>query len=469
MSSFNQLFCTIIILSLFQVLSFPDASPEGDHTMVSKLVYILPPDSPHFNSLRTPTEKAYIELESSLYRASYLLGRDTGNFLWHTNADVNFQIMPKIPGVGFLAHVKVGSKNVDQYLYMDTGSSLLWVKCGPTKDYTWPLPIYIPNESSTFQLERCLYTSVCDLPGLSVVLDCQRGNKRSKCTFFIKYANNESAFGVLGSETFKVGRSTQILKDVVFGCANESDIVGNGILGLSPRSTLSFLSQRKASKFAYCIGNLDDASYPYNTLVVGNAIDLRGTKTKLYLAGHYIINLEGIIIGEEAVQFNPTTYRRNINDHTGGMIIDSGSTYTYFPFDLLSKVEYAIKRQIDSYMFPNYVFYHGYPRLCYNGVLKRDLHNFPVVLLKFEGGGTITLTIVNLFKHINEQTFCLAILPTELALNRGDQTSAQSTRLSIMGITMQQYFYVAFDVRRMEVSFLRIDCSEVGSLIHDEL
>ncbi|KAL3637018.1 hypothetical protein CASFOL_019317 [Castilleja foliolosa] len=70
------------------------------------------------------------------------------------------------------------------------------------------------------------------------------------------------------------------------------------------------------------------------------------------------------------------------------------------------------------------------------------------------------LTADNIFQQIDDQCFCLAILPSEVL----------QTTISILGNLMQQNFYVAYDLLGKKLSFKRMKCKTVEDYYdHDEL
>ncbi|KAL0383297.1 UNVERIFIED_CONTAM: Aspartic proteinase nepenthesin-2 [Sesamum calycinum] len=232
----------------------------------------------------------------------------------------------------------------------------------------------------------------------------------------------------------------------------------NGVLGLGA-SVLSLITQLQYSKFSYCIGNISDRSYPYNTLVIGDRIELIGYKTPMIIEHKYYINLESIKIGNKLLDIDSEIFRRK-PDYNGGMVLDTGSTYSFIPQVALDQFEGETGKLIDLLLVRNSsIKYREYTRLCYNGVLTRDLTGFPTVQFQFQGDATMELTDENIFQQTYDGTFCLAILPSETL----------GTSISLLGNLMQQYFYIAYDLRDKKLSFQRMDCNTVDDYIHDEL
>ncbi|KAL0404645.1 UNVERIFIED_CONTAM: Aspartic proteinase nepenthesin-2 [Sesamum radiatum] len=278
------------------------------------------------------------------------------------------------------------------------------------------------------------------------------------CQYHVQYGSEHYSIGHIATETIKFGRSKGTLRNILFGCAGSTNLYANGVLGLGA-SALSLITQLQYSKFSYCIGNISDRSYPYNTLVIGDRIELIGYQTPMIIEDKYYINLESIKIGNKLLNIDSEMFRRK-SDYNGGMVLDSGSTCSFISQVALDQFEGETIKIIDLLLVRNSsIKYREYTRLCYNGVLTRDLTGFPTVQFQFQGDATMELTDENIFQQTYDGTFCLAILPSETL----------RTSISLLGNLMQQYFYIAYDLRDKKLSFQRMDCNIVDDYIHDEL
>ncbi|KAH6806659.1 hypothetical protein C2S51_031490 [Perilla frutescens var. frutescens] len=352
---------------------------------------------------------------------------------------------------GFLVSMGVGSESMDQVLYMDTGSSLLWIHCVPCKLHA-PEPLFDPKKSTSFEVEDCVTSNnICRQTG-NVRLEYK---KKGHYQYILRYGKGYSE-GYLARESFKFVTSTEVMEKIVFGCNKVSELNEvNGVLGLAA-NRLSLISQRKASRFSYCFGNISDPSYPYSFLAIGDEINtgsIASHKTPLTIEDKYYINLESIRVGGKLLDIDPLIFKRNSDEYTGGMAVDTGSTYTFIPRVALKKFEGEV---IDSVMLPrNYSitydrrYRYRYTRLCYNGVLTRDLRGFPKVQFTFQGGAIMELTPENVFHQYEEGIFCSVLLPSEIL----------GTTISILGNVMQQYFYVSMHLHANEFLFRKADCA----------
>ncbi|KAL3637019.1 hypothetical protein CASFOL_019318 [Castilleja foliolosa] len=342
----NMLHLTKIILS-FSFLSILIALAQDDpvpKVLVTKITHYQSTNSPFYDRTLSTKDVADMELTSSISRALYLSSNISTSL---ELTDIDSQLIPgKLNG--FLVHLRVGSKEVDQYVYMDTGSNLLWINCEPC-GYNVPGPIFDPKESTSHEPEDCDYQDTCDASG-AVKIDCDDyyNYDLDGCKYSVVYGSGGYSNGYLARETLKFGRiSNETLRNIVFGCARRTNLNMNGILGLG-NLRLSLISQYNASKFSYCIGNISDRSYEYNELVIGNGVQLWGPQTPLIVEDKYYINLEGIKIGWRTVVFDPKIFRRSSSEYTGGMVVDTGSTLSFIPLSVLTSFENSISQVIEK-------------------------------------------------------------------------------------------------------------------------
>ncbi|KAL0359755.1 UNVERIFIED_CONTAM: Aspartic proteinase nepenthesin-2 [Sesamum angustifolium] len=352
--------------------------------LVTRLIHHHSVDSPHFDPKKTTEELTDIDLQSSISRAKYLIS-NTSVLFYPT--DIESQLTPKLQR-GSLATLKVGEQYTDQLVYMDTGSSLLWINCEPC-GLNVPGPLYHPLESSSYRMQYCEDFGMCEATG-TVRSECDVDDI---CQYNVRYGSKDYSSGHIATETIKFGRSKGTLRSILFGCAKHTTIYANGVLGLGASELSLQIFRRKP-------------------------------------------------------------------DYIGGMVLDSGSTYSFIPQVALDQFEGETVKLIDLLLVRNSsIKYRGYTRLCYNGVLTRDLMGFPTVQFQFQGDTTMELTDENIFQQTYDGTFCLAILPSETL----------GTSISLLGNLMQQYFYNAYDLRDKKLSFQRMDCNTVDDYIHDEL
>lgn len=271
-------------------------------TLVVTLIHHHAASSPYYNSTKTAKDLAEFDLRSSIYRALDLV--DNGDSSLHLT-DLRSELTPRARS-GFLVHLQVGSKNINQYVIMDTASSFLWINCEPC-GYNVPLEIFDPKESSTYQTEDCVGVDACLAPGF-VKLKCNDDpdEEEDVCSFEIRFLDGTFSEGELGRENFRFAGTKEVqLHDILFGCSHNSNLYANGMFGLGTNS-FSILKQKDYSKFSYCIGNISDRSYAHHKLIISDKFSITpGNETPLIVENRYYINLVGITIGDIRLDFDP--------------------------------------------------------------------------------------------------------------------------------------------------------------------
>ncbi|KAL0458589.1 UNVERIFIED_CONTAM: hypothetical protein Slati_0486100 [Sesamum latifolium] len=170
---------------------------------------------------------------------------------------------------------------------------MLWINC-ELCGLNVPGPLYHPLESSSCEMQLCEDFETCRPTG-TVRNECDNNDI---CQYGVRYGSKDYSTGHIATETFKFGRIKVTLRKIVFGCAKHTSLYANGVLGI------------RSSKFSYCIGNTSDRSYPYNTLVIRDKIELIGYKTPMIIEDKYYITLESINIGNKLLNIDPEILRR---------------------------------------------------------------------------------------------------------------------------------------------------------------
>ncbi|XP_027174649.1 aspartyl protease UND-like [Coffea eugenioides] len=408
----------------------------------------------HYNSVESPyfdPNAANRDLEISLARLDHLRGHVEGDF---NDSKVRTEIIsrPLIPV--FLVYLQVGEPPQEQAVAMDTGSSLFWVHCVPNHGEVHPIyKIYNPANSKSYA-EELICSQYCDE---AAFVNCVQ--LANRCYYYTKYLAGDTR-GFLGRDSivFKPFYDNQsTIDNGVFGCARKSsDFLGkyNGVLGLGTFkvSLVSQVGARKLGprKFSYCIGNLSDPFYKDNVLFIGENIKFDGQTAPLYLeGGHYAVNLEGISFGGRLLDIDKKLLWRSDATHTGGAIIDSGSSVSFLQSIAYYKLEETILDFIgDKMERSDDISSEGVLRLCFKGNLYRDFQDFPLVTFHFENEATLNLGVESLFTLLQPNLTCLNVVDAYL----------KDLDHSLLGVRLQQYHYVSFDVQNKQVGFRRMDC-----------
>ncbi|KAK3037997.1 hypothetical protein RJ639_029948 [Escallonia herrerae] len=340
--------------------------------------------------------------------------------------------------------MSIGEPPVPQLVAMDTASSLLWVHCFPCNDCTSDNPIFDPLKSSTYTPLSCDSPSCALLGG-----DCD--HTRNECTYMIQYADSRNSTGNYGLEKLMFetpDEGTTRVSDVVFGCGHGSYLQmqqSSGVLGLGGKTTS--LATRLGSRFSYCIGNISDPHYVNNQLSLGEAV-IQGYSTPLNVYNNfYHLTLQGISVGTKRLGIDPRIFRRT-QAGRGGVIIDSGSSWSYLVRTAFEPLRSEVRKLVDRNLKRLRIGDHP-EWLCYKGVVTQDLVGFPWVTFHFARGADLVLDVENMFHTVGNRRFCMVVDLADGFIPRD---------MSLLGVYAQQYLNVGYDLSTRTLSFKRVDC-----------
>ncbi|KAK3035652.1 hypothetical protein RJ639_033180 [Escallonia herrerae] len=438
-SVLNAKLLLVILAFLVPTLVTSSIGPNRHH-LVAKLIHYDSIQSPFYNASATITDRATRALERSIARLSFL----RATTVVKTPEDIRGALFA---GRGcFLVNIFIGERLVPQLVLMDTASHLLWVHCLPCVGCHSTSPIFDPSQSSTYYPFPCDHNSYCRA-------HCDE--PKNECTYSIIYEDGTSSSGNVATEqltffTTEAGSTT--VSNIVFGCGRviqEPDPLLSGIMGLGYATTS--LANQLANKFSYCIGNIHDPYYSHNRLILGNGAIIRGDSTPLEVYGNaYYLTLEGISVGDYQLPIDPRVFRRSQHGH-GGVIIDSGTEWTYLVRDAYEALKGEVARMYDAELTRAYL--PDRPELlCYYGDMNRDLVFFPVITFHFAGEAEFKLDRQNVVQPIIQGGFCLSI---DVANDNVGQDA------SVIGVIAQQYHNIAYDLSTMTLSFDMIDCQDL--------
>ncbi|CAH2061316.1 unnamed protein product [Thlaspi arvense] len=393
-------------------------------------------------------QKARVPLtpqDSSSARFKHLIDKEL------SSSDFQVNVQQAIKTSMFYVNFSIGQPPRPQFTIMDTGSSLLWIKCLPcSKDYSSDHKTYNPLLSSTYV--ECS----CSDPFCKHAPNAQCRTSSNKCLYEQVYINGGGSKGVLAKErlTFTTPNGNTVLTSPVpFGCGHEngeqSESDFTGIMGLGAQPTS--LALQLGSKFSYCIGDLANKNYGYNQLVLGEDADVLGDPTPFKIEnGIYYMNLEGISVGDKQLNIEPVVFTRR--GARTGVILDSGTLYTWLADrayrELHNEVRSILDTQLQRFWFRDL--------LCYHGRMSEELIGFPVVTFRFSGGAELAMEANSMFYAMTEpgvyqNVFCMAVRPT--TVHGGEYKD-----FTAIGLMAQQYYNVAYDLREKNVYLQRIDC-----------
>ncbi|KAK2999023.1 hypothetical protein RJ639_024466 [Escallonia herrerae] len=395
-----------------------DTTVATPHRLVTKLIYRDSILLPFYNASATISDRANQAMESSVARLAYLKASN----------DIRGGVIASNRGIMFFVRMSIGEPPVPQLVAMDTASSLLRVHCFPCNHCTSDNPIFDPLKSSTYSPSCILSSGDCD-------------HTQNECTYMIQYADSRNSTGNYGLE--------KLMFDVVFGCGHGSYLQmqqSSGVLGLGGKTTS--LATRLGSRFSYCIGNISDPHYVHNQLSLGEAAVIQCYSMPLNVCNNfYHLILEGISVGTKRLGIDPRIFRRT-QAGRGGVIIDSGSSWSYLVRGAFEPLSSEVQKLVDRNLKRLRIGDHP-EWLCYKGIVTQDLVGFPGVTFHFARGANLVLDVENMFHTMGNRRFCMVVGLADGFIPRD---------MSLLGVYAQQYLNVGYDLSARTLSFERVDC-----------
>jgi hypothetical protein len=155
----------------------------------------------------------------------------------------------------YLMYVNVGTPPTRILAVADTGSDLIWFKCGPSRAAAGAAPpsaVFNPSSSSTFGRVGC-NSDACH--ALAPRISC---DARSNCEYQQVYGDGSNTNGLLSTETFTFDHPNLQVPKVYFGCSTSTNgyFVVDAYVGLGPGAN-SLVAQLGADtslgrRFSYC-------------------------------------------------------------------------------------------------------------------------------------------------------------------------------------------------------------------------
>ncbi|KAM7520269.1 hypothetical protein LguiB_019231 [Lonicera macranthoides] len=358
----------------------------------------------------------------------------------------------RTPGPGdYLMNVSIGTPPFNMLSIADTGSDLTWTQCTPcTQCFKQNSPLFNPINSSTYINVPCN-----SRPCAAVTSTCSPNNY---CRYKYSYTGTSFTQGDIAVDSFTFGSTSSrpiTIPSIVFGCGHANggtfDHYSSGVVGLGggPLSIINQLEDSIKGKFSYCLVPLNKQSktskinFGSNAVVSGTGIVSTPLITKSPSTFYYV-NLEKITVGDQTLEFKASSNSRKEGDVEGNIIIDSGTTLTLLPSDLVSGLASKVKESVNENPIkdPN-----DYFRLCYsigdNGEVQNL--NLPNITFHFTGAD-VELTAAETFVEVLEGLLCLAMVPND--------------ELAIFGNLSQMNLLVGYDLVKKHVSFKRTDCTK---------
>lgn len=365
----------------------------------------------------------------------------------------------------YFMDVFIGTPPKHFLLILDTGSDLNWIQCVPCYDcFEQNGPHYNPKNSSSFKNISCHDPRCGMVAAPEPHQPCKDENQT--CPYFYWYGDSSNTTGDFALETFTVnltahdGKSQyRRVENVMFGCGHWNRGLFHGAAGLLGlgRGPLSFSSQLQSlygHSFSYCLVDRNSDASVSSKLIFGEDKELLSHPNlnfTSFMAGKenpadtfYYVHIKSILVGGEVLDIPKEIWELS-QDGSGGTIIDSGTTLSYFAEPANTTIKEAFVRKLNKYPLVEDIEV-LYP--CYNvsGVEKVELPEFGI---EFTDGAVWNFPVENYFIKLSDDIVCLALMGTP------------RSALSIIGNYQQQNFHILYDTKKSRLGYAPMRCAEV--------
>ncbi|XP_077219798.1 eukaryotic aspartyl protease family protein [Tasmannia lanceolata] len=392
---------------------------------------------------------------------------------------------------GYLISLSLGTPQQVIQVYMDTGSDLTWVPCGNLSfdcmdcdDYRnyKLMASFSPSYSSSSLRDFCtssycidIHSSdnnydPCTMAGCSLSTLLKGTCPRPCPSFSYTYGAGGVVIGTLTRDTLRVhGSNSSVTREIsnfCFGCVGSTyrepiGIVGFGKGPLSLPSQLGFLQKG----FSHCFLGFKFANNPNisSPLVIGDLAisfneNLQYTpmlKSAMY-PNYYYIGLEAISVGNSSVPEVPLSLRMFDEHGNGGMIIDSGTTYTHLPDPLYSQLLSVLSLMITYTRSIEYESRTSFD-LCYKIPCLNSSYqdNLPSISFHFLNNVSLVLPKENYFYAMSAPNNSY-VVKCFLFQSMEDVDYGPA---GVFGNFQQQNVEVVYDMEKERIGFQAMDCA----------
>ncbi|CDY22367.1 BnaA06g36890D [Brassica napus] len=345
----------------------------------------------------------------------------------------------------YTTRLLIGTPPQEFALIVDTGSTVTYVPCSTCKHCgKHQDPKFQPELSTTYEAVKCNPDCNCDDDG-------------KLCIYERRYAEMSSSSGVLSEDLISFGNESMLSPQrAVFGCENveTGDLFSqraDGIMGLG-RGKLSIVDQLVdkgviEDSFSLCYGGMEVGG---GAMVLGKISPPAGmvfARSDPFRSPYYNIDLKQMHVAGKSLKLNPKVFN---GKH--GTVLDSGTTYAYFPKEAFNAIKDAVIKEI-----PSLKRIHGpdpnYDDICFSGAGRdvAEIHNFfPEIAMEFGNHQKLILSPENyLFRHTKVRgAYCLGIFPDR------DSTT-------LLGGIVVRNTLVTYDRENDKLGFLKTNCSDL--------
>ncbi|CAL1401505.1 unnamed protein product [Linum trigynum] len=403
-------------------------------------------------------------------------------------------------------------------LYLDTGSDLVWFPCRPfecilcegeTETQSSAAAAILANLSSSAAAVPCK-SAACsaahsNLPSsdLCAIANCPLELIETsdchtyKCPSFYYAYGDGSLVARLYTDavTLPLASPSLKLRNFTFGCAHTALAEPVGVAGFG-RGVLSLPAQLAAdspqlgNRFSYCLVSHSFESdrvrrpsplilgrYEEKEKRVGGGGGEEDDPTRYFYTSllenpkhpyFYTVGLEGISVGKRNIPA-PAFLKKVDGRGTGGLVVDSGTTFTMLPAGLYNSVVAEFENRVGR-VHERAREIEGNTGLspCY--YLNDAVASVPSLVLHFSGNGSsVVMPRKNYFyeyvdggngKKGKRKVGCLMLM------NGGDEEELSGGPGATLGNYQQQGFEVVYDLEKSKVGFGRRECASLWETLN---
>lgn len=406
-----------------------------------------------------------------LYRSSLLRAHHIKNPHSKHSSPIAVSLSPHSYG-GYTLPVAFGTPPQPFPLLLDTGSQLTWIPCTTSylcRSCPSRIPAFLPKLSNSSRLVGCRNPK-CSWIHPAPTRNCSQARQQPEaCSpYFITYGSGSTA-GLLLSETLRL--SDQAFPDFGVGCSLVSDHQpAAGIAGFG-RGSVSIPAQLNLTRFSYCLisRRFDENPDVTGTLILNEENPNPNPKNSLsytpflknpsivngVFSVYYYVGLRKITVGGKKVKI-PHRALVAGPDGGGGVIVDSGTTFTYVHPSAFDPLLAAFVESVGGEFNRSSAAEEGTGlRPCFDLGEERGAVRLPELALHFKGGAAMRLPVENYFAFVGRgsSVICLTV-----ASDGGDGSLGNGGPSIILGSFQQQNYYVEYDLERGRFGFRQQSC-----------
>ncbi|GKV44265.1 hypothetical protein SLEP1_g51462 [Rubroshorea leprosula] len=400
---------------------------------------------------------------------------------------------------GYLISLNIGTPPQVIQVYMDTGSDLTWAPCGNLSfdcidcdDYrnNKLMLVFSPSYSSSLVRDTCgssfcfnIHSSdnhfdPCTMAGCSLSTLLKSTCFRPCPSFSYMYGGGGVVTGTLARDTLKIHgiSNNSEVRDIArfcFGCIRTTyrepiGIAGFGRGALSLPYQLGFLQKGFSHCFlAFKYANNPNISSPLvlGDVAISSEDNLQFTpmlKSPILYPNYYYIGLEAITVGNYTTANEaPLNLKEFDSQGNGGMIIDSGTTYTHLPDPFYSQLLSTLGSMIPHPRATEFEMKTGFD-LCYkvpcpNNTFRNDV--FPPITFHFLNNVSLVLPQETCFYAMAAPSNSTGVKCLLFQImNDGDYGPA-----GVFGSFQQQNVEVVYDLEKERIGFRPMDCASAAA------